>query len=111
MNIAFDPLPRFFSIGIPALKRRNSRIYTSGDFIFQQKKKINTNAIPSVYREWWRQKVPKIFSPVPSMNYQKPTEHIEEEDVKRLDFVTIQMHCSGDLQFGHVVVTFGKCQN
>ena len=80
MNIAFDPLPRFFSIGIPALKRRNSRIYTSGDFIFQQKKKINTNAIPSVYREWWRQKVPKIFSPVPSMNYQKPTEHIEEED-------------------------------
>ena len=22
------------------------------------------------------------------MNYQKPTEHIEEEDVKRLDFVT-----------------------
>ena len=34
-------------------------------------------------RDWWRQKVPKIFSPVPSMNYQKPTEHIEEEDVKR----------------------------
>ena len=24
------------------------------------------------------------------MNYQKPTEHIEEEDVKRLDLVTVQ---------------------
>jgi hypothetical protein len=35
------------------------------------------------FREWWRQKVPKYFSPKPSMNYQKPTDHIEEEDVQR----------------------------
>ena len=40
-------------------------------------------------REWWRQKVPKIFSPLPSMNYQKPTEHIEEEDVKRSGVIVI----------------------
>ena len=38
------------------------------------------------FREWWRQKVPKIFSPTPSMNYQKPMEHIEEEDVQKYFF-------------------------
>ena len=38
------------------------------------------------FREWWRQKVPKIFSPVPSMNYQKPSDHIEEEDVQKYFF-------------------------
>ena len=29
--IAHDPLPRFSSIGTPALKRRSFHIYTSGD--------------------------------------------------------------------------------
>jgi len=35
------------------------------------------------FREWWRQKVPKYFSPTPQMNYQKPNDHIEEDDVQR----------------------------
>lgn len=49
------------------------------------------------FREWWRQKVPKIFSPVPSMNYQKPTEHIEEDDVQRMFFDPLERFlCNGD---------------
>jgi len=41
--------------------------------------------------------VPKIFSPVPSMNYQKPTEHIEEEDVKRYFFNLLERFlCNGE---------------
>ena len=38
------------------------------------------------FREWWRQRVPKFFSPIPSMNYQKPNDHIEEDDVKKYFF-------------------------
>lgn len=49
------------------------------------------------FREWWRQKVPKIFNPIPSMNYQKPTEHIEEDDVKKYFFDLLERFlCNGD---------------
>jgi len=49
------------------------------------------------FREWWRQKVPKIFSPIPSMNYQKPADHIEEEDVQKyfLDLLE-RFLCNGE---------------
>ena len=49
------------------------------------------------FRDWWRQKVPKIFTPIPSMNYQKPNEHIEEEDVRRYFFDILERFlCNGD---------------
>ena len=49
------------------------------------------------FREWWRQKVPKIFSPIPSMNYQKPNDHIEEEDVQKFFFDPLERFlCAGD---------------
>ena len=49
------------------------------------------------FREWWRQKVPKIFSPIPSMNYQKPSDHIEEEDVHKYFFDPLERFlCAGD---------------
>jgi len=49
------------------------------------------------FREWWRQKVPKIFSPIPSMNYQKPLDHIEEEDVQKYFFNLLERFlCNGD---------------
>jgi len=49
------------------------------------------------FREWWRQKVPKIFSPIPSMNYQKPLDHIEEDDVQKYFFDLLERFlCNGD---------------
>ncbi len=35
------------------------------------------------FRDWWKQSVTKLFSPEPSMNYQKPFQHIEEDDVQK----------------------------
>ena len=34
------------------------------------------------FREWWRQAVPKVLSPTPSMDYLNPSAHIDEEQVK-----------------------------
>jgi len=49
------------------------------------------------FREWWRQKVPKIFSPIPSMNYQKPLDHIEEDDVQKYFFDLLERFlCNGE---------------
>lgn len=49
------------------------------------------------FREWWRQKVPKFFSPIPSMNYQKPNDHIEEDDVQKYFFDVLERFlCNGD---------------
>ena len=49
------------------------------------------------FREWWRQKVPKIFSPIPSMNYQKPNDHVEEDKVQKYFFDILERFlCNGD---------------
>ena len=49
------------------------------------------------FREWWRQRVPKYFSPIPSMNYQKPNDHIEEDDVQKYFFDVLEKFlCGGD---------------
>lgn len=34
------------------------------------------------FREWWRQAVPKVLSPSPSMDYLNPSAHLDEEQVK-----------------------------
>ena len=49
------------------------------------------------FREWWRQKVPKIFSPIPSMNYQKPNDHIEDDKVHKYFFEILEKFlCNGE---------------
>ena len=49
------------------------------------------------FREWWREKVRKIFSPIPSMNYQKPNDHIEEDDVQKYFFDVLEKFlCNGE---------------
>ena len=48
------------------------------------------------FREWWRQRVPKYFSPIPSMNYQKPNDHIEEDDVQKYFFDVLEKFICGD---------------
>ena len=35
------------------------------------------------FREWWRQAVPKLLSPLPSMDYLNPTAHLEEDLIRK----------------------------
>jgi E3 ubiquitin-protein ligase UBR2 len=49
------------------------------------------------FRDWWKQSVPKLFSPDPSMNYQKPFQHIEEDDEQKNLFDVLERFlCDGD---------------
>ena len=57
------------------------------------------------FREWWRQKVPKIFSPIPSMNYQKPLDHIEEEDVQKYFFNLLERFANTVIRIRMLTIT------
>jgi len=51
------------------------------------------------FREWWRQKVPKVFSPKANMNCLQPYDHIEEEDVHNYFFNVLEKFlCNGEPQ-------------
>jgi len=47
------------------------------------------------FREWWRQVVPKLLSPVPTMDYLNPTAHLDEDQIKKELIDPLEMFLCG----------------
>ena len=47
------------------------------------------------FREWWRQAVPKVLAPLPSMDYLNPTAHFDEDQVKSELFAPMENFLCG----------------
>lgn len=45
------------------------------------------------FREWWRRCAPKLLSPVPSMDYQAPNSHIDEDMVQAQLIRPLEVFC------------------